>query len=90
MKVRILIIATLAVLCPTLSSAGDVVAMLDPSPVIATTSISAAIEKNAKATPRPQHIQLACSGLYVRCVTTADCCTGLKCTSATGTASDCR
>jgi hypothetical protein len=81
MQTRILIVAAvLAMLCPTLSSAGDiVVAKLDPSPVITDTSANFAIHKQTlRMTPLPKTKLAACAGRGSACGQgyPNDCCNG--------------
>jgi len=72
---RILAVAAvLAMLCPTLSSAGDVVAMLEQTTPAASAPAPSIINKNAlPMTPRPK-LKLACAGAGSACGPGYDSC----------------
>jgi hypothetical protein len=82
MKPRSLgLIATLSVLCPALSQAAEVVAMLEPSsPVLAAPSHNYPNKHPSRATPVPS-IKLACIEYGKPCKLSDECCGASICQS---------
>ena len=90
---RIFAIATaLTILCPTFSVAEPFgVSRISYTPGNGEIFTAYGANKPAsRQVHRPSGTQFACTGEYVRCTSSSECCGTMTCQGATGTASQCR